>query len=160
MMKRICEWLKKNNVGNPKLYIGGDEVSHTKYEELSNQGKIGVIAGNDRVAHVLLILLRIIVDKNPDLLEDSLMMEADGLELKETYTELADLKDDKWELLMEKFGDDRFITSFNFNDNVVVNVLTFTLDAGEVETDIKRDWNDIRIYSPDEICDRLFDMIE
>lgn len=51
----------------PRLFIDGEfDSNQSDFEFLSNQGRIGVIASSEKAGHVLLLLLRIIIDDRPD----------------------------------------------------------------------------------------------
>lgn len=64
---RIIEERTKNNDGKYYGYIGGEfDSNQTRYENLSNNGVIGVVAKDEVCAKVLLRLLRCVVDVRDD----------------------------------------------------------------------------------------------
>jgi hypothetical protein len=71
LIKNIFKQLKKTPSDLPeyKIFIDGEfDSSQTKFEKLSNYAEIGVLANSNQVGYVLLLLLRILIDKNFDLI--------------------------------------------------------------------------------------------
>lgn len=72
-LKNIPQTWKK-----PKIFIDGESDSfQTKFESLSNQGKIGVLAHSKTEGYILLLFLRCIIDDNYEIIEDILSDECD-----------------------------------------------------------------------------------
>jgi len=72
LTKSLVKWIKDKTSSStelPKLYFDGEgDSNQTKFEIMSNHLEIGVIASNNNIARVILLFLRMIVDKNHDFL--------------------------------------------------------------------------------------------
>lgn len=69
-IKFIIDWLQRKVVESPKLvcFSGEHDTNQTLFEKQSNMMEVGVLATNEYEAKIMLRILRVIIDKNIDLL--------------------------------------------------------------------------------------------
>lgn len=115
----------------PRLFIDGEfDSNQTKYERKSNHGKIGVVASSDLEAKVLLVYLRIIIDKNWEYLINMFDPEAVELNEKRILSKIA----------LSSF---HYVDWFLPNTPIVIELMRETIERAYDEVD-KWDYNRIK----------------
>lgn len=116
-INRIFNWLDKKNIGSENIYIGGTDEIESEYDEACANANIGVLAKNDTVGHILLSFLKIIINKNPELLEEYMdFIENDEINIKQIHR----IDDETLDEIMECFGDgDAHVKKYPSNKSFV-----------------------------------------
>jgi len=101
-----------NQTGEDHIYFSGEfDSNQTEFEELSNKLKLGVVAKSDLVGRALLRLVRMIIDKHPNLLSYDIGSVLEELETL-TLTGLIEYIAEEESNYGEKFGvNDTFTTT-------------------------------------------------
>lgn len=128
-----------------KLYFSGDpspdQIDQTEFERKSNHLEIGVLANDRTVALVLLRLVRIIVDENPDIL-------------------LWDLEEMQGEtpigLVIEQLamGEEQYMSEYDMNEALNITLYDF---EGEGEVNIDRHYDDVDIWTFKRVMETILD---
>lgn len=120
----------------PRIYFGGTADSkQSKFETESLDGKIAVYAHSNLEAFAKLFLLRIVIDKNLNILRlpFDLVDEEDEMDEMDINTYVKGLKDD-------------FVSSFAVDEEIIFEMVG---SKGRYEKKIKR--RDVMIYSLEDI---------
>ena len=144
IFKYLDELSKKSTEPN-KIYFSGEfDSNQTDFEEQSNQLKVGVITNNETTGLVLLRLLRIIIDKNPNLfwydLENLITDDTSDFEVS-----VADI--------IHAFakGEELYMTSFELNGKLI----TRACDDNKII--IERRLDEVDIWTLKRVSEHEFD---
>lgn len=116
VFKFFLRWLNTPSPGPAKrvCFSGGVDSNQPMFEEQSNNLEIGVIANNDDEGRLLLAVLRVIIDENPDLENWPYSIGGDR-----SYLVKTEVKDHElYSYLMSLYGDreETYFISFDISE--------------------------------------------
>jgi hypothetical protein len=131
-----------NDVRGPwKIYINSEfDSSLTTYEEMSNNGEIGVLTQSDRAGYVMSLFLRMIIDNNINIVRSIL----------EDYADIS-LIDNNIVTIVEVLQEyaSRYINVYPANQRIDL-----------IGTKISKDPSDLDLWTIDRIEPRLLELLD